>query len=234
MNARDKFLHPPPEGTIVPAELQDLVETAAREMEQAFPPSITAEIRNELLRTEAVHSAAIEDEFDPERVARHHRALSEFLDSPLSPASLLEMHRSMMKGQPHAEPGRYRSQRIVVGGREAPRPALVPSLMDELFTFLDGEKKKSPRNRIALATRVHVEFETVHPFSDGNGRTGRAIITHLLGAPLPLSRFIFAERPMYYRLFKLSDWARWLRWMAGGVILEARLRLGEERGTQSP
>lgn len=229
MNAREQFLHPPPEGTLVPAELQDLVETAAREMEQTFPPSITAESRDQLLRTEAVHSAAIEDESDPDRVARHHRALSEFLDRPLSPASLLEMHRSMMKGQPHAEPGRYRSQRIIVGGDEPPGPALVAPLMDELFAFLEREGK-SPRNRVALATWAHVEFETVHPFSDGNGRTGRALITHLLGAPLPLSRFIFAERPMYYRLFQLSDWARWLGWTAGGVILEARLRLGEERG----
>ena len=232
MNERNKFLHPPPEGTLVPGKFQDLMETAVGELGQAFPSSITAESRDLLLYTEAVHSAAIEDEFDPERVARHHRALSAFVDRPLNTASLLEMHRSMMRGQPHAEPGRYRSQGIIVGGHEPPGPALVPSLMDELFAFLEREGK-NPRNRVAMAVWAHVEFETIHPFSDGNGRTGRALITHLLGAPLPLSRFIFAERPMYYRLFKLSDWARWLSWMTGGIILEARLRLGEERGTQS-
>ena len=233
MNARDKFLHPPPEGTIVPAELQDLVEAASREMKQAFPPSITAGNRDQLLRTEAVHSAAIEDEYDPVRITRHHQALSEFMDRPLTPASLLEMHRSMMRGQAHAGPGEYRNHRILIGGQEPPQPAMVGPLMDELFAFLESEGK-SPRNRIALATWAHVEFETIHPFGDGNGRTGRAIITHLLGAPLPLSRFIFAERPMYFRLFQLSDWARWLGWTAGGVILEARLRLGGKRGPQNP
>ena len=228
MNGQEQFLHPPPEGVLVPAELQDLVEKADREMEQAFPPSIKAENRNELLRTEAAHSAAIEDEFDPERVARHHRALSAFLNRPLGPESLLEMHRSMMRGQPHAEPGRYRSQRVLAGWGETPGPALLASLMDELFTFLETEKG-NPRNRVALATWAHVEFETIHPFSDGNGRTGRALINHVLGAPLPLSRFIFAERRMYYRLFQLSDWTRWLGWMASGMILEAKLRLKEKR-----
>ena len=218
---RETFLHPPPEGTPIPPELQALVETAAREMEQAFPPSITTGNRDQLLRTEAVYSAAIEDETDPDRVSLHHRALSEFLDRPLSPASLLEMHRRMMKGQPHAEPGRYRSQRIMIGRYEPPKPALVGPLMDEMFTFLEREEK-SPQNRVALATWAHVEFETVHPFSDGNGRTGRALITHLLDAPVPLSQFIFAERPMYYRLFQLSDWPHWLGWMARGILEEAR------------
>ena len=138
------------------------------------------------------------------------------------------MHRNLMKGQPHSEPGRYRSQRLIAGWGELPEPALAAALMDELFTFLETEKG-NPRNRVTLATWAHVEFETIHPFSDGNGRTGRALITHVLGAPLPLSRFIFAERRMYYRLFQLSDWTRWLGWMAGGMILEAKLRLKEKR-----
>ena len=143
MNGQEQFLHPPPEGVLVPAELQDLVEKADREIEQAFPSSITAESRDQLLRTEAVHSAAIEDEYDPERVERHHWALYEFLNRPLDPESLLEMHRNLMKGQPHSEPGRYRSQRLIAGWGELPEPALAAALMDGTV-HLSGNRERKP------------------------------------------------------------------------------------------
>ncbi len=220
MNARAQFLHPP-EGKLVPDDLQHLAESAVKAMEQAFGTNLRREERDQILRTEAIHSAAIENENNPERIAQHQRALAEFLATPLTPNSLLELHRSMMAGQSHADPGRYRSIQVIIGEYRPPRPALVPSLMDELFTFL-GE---NGNNQVAQATWAHVEFESIHPFADGNGRAGRAMLLHVLGVPIPISRFICSTRSTYYHLFRKADWPSWLEWMAGGILMESNMRL---------
>ena len=218
---RETFLHPPAGGRLVPEELQSLLETATREMEEAFQTGMAAGRRDALLRTEATYSAAIEEETDPNRVSLHHRELSRFLEQPLCEQSLLDLHQGMMEGQPHAQPGMYRSVQVIVGRHRPPGPALVPSLMRELMDFLQ-ESGNDRAGRIARAVWAHVEFETVHPFADGNGRTGRAIITHLLDAPVPLSRFIFAESGGYYRLFQRGGWPDWLEWTLRGILEEAR------------
>ena len=219
---RETFLHPPPGRVIqVHSRLRGLLETTTREMETAFPQEMPASQRDALLRTEAIYSAAIEDETDPNRVSLHHRELARFLEQPLCERSLLDLHRGMMEGQPHAQPGMYRSVQVIVGRHRPPAPALVPSLMRELMDFLQ-EGGNNREGRIARAVWAHVEFETVHPFADGNGRTGRAIITHMLDAPAPLSRFIFAERPGYYQLFQQGGWSNWLEWIARGILEEAR------------
>ena len=218
----ETFLHPPPGRVIqVHSRLRSLLETVTKEMEEAFPTGMASSQRDELLRTEAVYSAAIEDETDPNRVSLHHRALAGFLEQPLGERSLLDLHRGMMEGQPHAAPGMYRSIQVTIGQHRPPSPALIPSLMRELMDFL-LEGKNDREGRIARAVWANVEYETVHPFADGNGRTGRAIVTHLLDAPVPLSRFIFTERPGYYRLFQHGGWPDWLEWMARGILEEAR------------
>ena len=219
---RETFLHPPPGRVIqVHSRLRGLLETVTREMEETFPTGMASGQRDALLSTEAIYSAAIEDETDPDRVSLHHRALAGFLEQPLGERSLLDLHQSMMEGQPHAAPGMYRSIQVTVDRHLPPAPALVPSLMRELMEFLqEGENDRE--GRIARAVWAHVEYETVHPFADGNGRTGRAIITHLLDAPVPLSRFIFAESGGYYRLFQRGGWPDWLEWMARGILEEAR------------
>ncbi len=226
MNDRTQFLHPPPEGKLVPEQLRLLTETAARRMKQAFPPGMPEEERDRLLKTEALHSAAIEDERDPERVARHQRALAEFLAAPLTGTTLLELHHSMMAEQEHAEPGRYRSVQVVVGGDRPPGPAMVQSLMDELFAFLH----KPGHNPLAQAAWAHVEFESVHPFADGNGRAGRAVLLHVLGSPVPISRFISSTRPNYYRLFRMYNWHSWLTYITRGTLIESNMRLRREGG----
>ena len=155
-----------------------------------------------------------------EKIERHQHALAEFLDKPLTPNSLLEMHRRMMAGQSHASPGRYRSTQVIIGGHPLPTPEFVPSLMDELFTFMG----KTRNNQVARATWAHVEFESIHPFADGNGRTGRALLLHILGVPIPISRFIHSERSTYYHLFRQYLWPDWLEWMAGGILIECNMR----------
>ena len=111
------------------------------------------------------------------------------------------MHAAMMEGQQHAQPGQYRTVSVTVGGYRPPGPALVPSLMNELFSHL----YKHEGTQITRAVWAHVQFETIHPFADGNGRTGRAVLQAALGVPIPISRFILRERATYYELFRKSD-----------------------------
>ena len=123
----ETFLHPPHGRVIqVHSRLRSLLETVTREMEEAFPTGMASSQRDELLRTEAVCSAAIEDETDPNRVSLHHRALAGFLEQPLGERSLLDLHQGMMEGQPHAEPGMYRSIQVTIGRHRPPAPALIP------------------------------------------------------------------------------------------------------------
>ena len=243
MMERDIFLHPPQGNSLMlqtPGELVEALETATAELERTFPQEMPAFRARELLQREAVYSAAIEEETDPRVVRLHHQALLSFLANPgmhvgsepdrhtsglysftrqpLTRESLLELHSAMMEGQTHAQPGRYRSVGVIVGRHRPPGPALVPSLMDELLSFLQENRE----NRVARAVWAHVQFETIHPFADGNGRTGRALINHVLGAPIPLSHFIFAERPQYYLLFQRNDWPSWLNWMARGITRVCR------------
>ena len=219
MNARDKFLHPH-KGKLVIDRLKPLTKSAVKEMERAFGTNLRQKERNYLLWTEAIHSAAIEDEKKGERIERHQHALTEFLDKPLTPDSLLEMHLGMMAGQDHASPGRYRNTQVMINQHQLPMPEIVPSLMNELFTFMG----KTRNNQVARATWAHVQFEYIHPFADGNGRTGRALLLHILGVPIPISRFIHADRRTYYHLFREYLWPEWLEWMTNGILTECNTR----------
>ena len=218
MNTREKFLHAH-KGELVIERLKPLTKSAVKEMKRAFGTNLTQAQRSELLWTESVHSAAIEDEDRPEQIHLHQRALAEFLDKPLTPDSLLEMHLGMMAGQDHASPGRYRDVEVVIAQQHPPMPEAVPSLMDELFTFMG----KTRNNQVARATWAHVQFENIHPFVDGNGRTGRALLLHILGVPIPISRFIHSERPTYYQLFQEYLWPDWLEWMTKGILFECNM-----------
>jgi Fic family protein len=98
---------------------------------------------------------------------------------------LLEIHRRLFDGTHLAElGGRFRAQQNWIGGSGynpcsasfvPPPPELVEELMDDLCTFCNDESLPA----VAQAAIAHAQFETIHPFVDGNGRTGRALI-HLV------------------------------------------------------
>jgi Fic family protein len=102
-------------------------------------------------------------------------------------ASILSMHGSLMTGQQRLRPGRWREEQVWVGGTGVhpgdaefvpPVAAEVPQLMDDLVAFLDRDDVPP----LALGALAHAQFETIHPFADGNGRTGRALVHALLRA----------------------------------------------------
>lgn len=110
-----------------------------------------------------------------------------------------------------AIPGRFRDDNRVVGGYLAPEHKLVPGLIDKLcvwlrqeFHYNDGKQSFSTSVIQAIVTHVYIEW--IHPFGDGNGRTGRLLEFYvLLRAGLPnivshiLSNFYNQTRPEYYR-----------------------------------
>jgi Fic family protein len=119
-----------------------------------------------------------------------------------------------------------------VGGTRAsnaayvpPPPEEVPRLLGELERYIHAEDALPPLVRAGL---VHVQFESIHPYLDGNGRVGRLLIAlllehwRLLGAPLLyLSLHFKRRRPDYYRLLNVvrrtGDWELWSRFFLEGV-----------------
>jgi len=95
---------------------------------------------------------------------------------------LLDVHRTLMRRSPSPEVGgQVRSEQNWIGGTSytpcqatfvPPPPDRVPGLLDDLLVYVNGDDH-SPLIQAALA---HAQFETIHPFADGNGRTGRALI----------------------------------------------------------
>jgi Fic family protein len=106
--------------------------------------------------------------------------LAAHLDEP----AILRMHAELLADEPHGA-GRYREQLVWVGGsRYGPRFAshvgadhdAVPTLMADLVAFL----QRTDLPPLVLAAIAHAQFETIHPFPDGNGRTGRALVHAVL------------------------------------------------------
>lgn len=96
--------------------------------------------------------------------------------------ALCDINRLLLQGSAVAErAGRLRTEQNWIGGNNVnpigaayvpPRPEHVPSLMDDLVSFCNS----SPLPTLARAALAHAQLETIHPFVDGNGRTGRALI----------------------------------------------------------
>ncbi|WP_256795566.1 Fic family protein [Terrabacter sp. Ter38] len=124
--------------------------------------------------------------------------------------AVLAMHRALMAQQSQHPAGHWREQQVWVGGSplhpgEAqyvpPVASDVPALMADLVTFMDRDDLPP----LAHAALAHAQFETIHPFTDGNGRTGRALLHSVLlhtGAirrvTVPISAGLLAIRDDYF------------------------------------
>jgi Fic family protein len=152
----------------------------------------------------------------------------------LSMRLLHEAHRRLMRGVrgQSKQPGEVRRSQNWIGGTRPgnavfvpPPPEEVPALPGDLEKYLHADDALPPLVRIGLA---HVQFETIHPYLDGNGRIGRLLITlllehwKLLSAPLLyLSLFFKRHRAEYYRLLgevrKSGDFEGWTDYFLEGV-----------------
>ena len=154
---------------------------------------------------------------------------------PVSLRLLKEIHAVLLtKGRgSEKEPGEFRRSQNWIGGTRPGNAAFVPPPADHvaecwgaLEKFLHDDKVRLPV--LVKAALAHVQFETIHPFLDGNGRVGRLLITFLLcteGAlhepTLYLSLYLKQNRARYYELLqavrKDGDWEEWLRFFLEGV-----------------
>ncbi len=154
---------------------------------------------------------------------------------PLSLRLLLEVHGVLLakgRGSDKA-PGEFRRSQNWIGGSRPgtaryvpPPPELVMECMGALEKFLHNEP--SPTPTLIKAALAHVQFETIHPFLDGNGRLGRLLITLLLCAEnalreplLYLSLYFKTHRSEYYDLLQRvrteGAWEEWIRFFLSGV-----------------
>ena len=153
---------------------------------------------------------------------------------PLSMRLLNETHQLLMKGVRGAgkQPGEVRRSQNWIGGSRPGNAVFVPpphhrlpDLLGDFEKYLHGEDALPPLIRSGL---LHVQFETIHPYLDGNGRIGRLLITlllehwSLLEKPLLyLSLFFKRNQAEYYRrLGKVrieGDWEGWLDFFLDGV-----------------
>ncbi|MEO7521192.1 MAG: Fic family protein [Gemmatimonas sp.] len=155
---------------------------------------------------------------------------------PLSNRLIREIHQTLLttgRGSEKA-PGEFRTSPVWIGGSRPGNAEFVPppashvaECMSDLERWLHGYPERTPT--LIKAALAHVQFETIHPFLDGNGRVGRLLVTLLLCAEgllkqpmLYLSLYLKQHRARYYELLMRvrSDgaWEEWLEFFARGAI----------------
>lgn len=210
---RNRYLHRRTGHQAEPAPgLEARIAAADRLMRQTFDAGHRSHI-HPFLAQEAAASSGIENVFDEEPVQRHEAALRKFLAVKVTKTSLLAMHRTIMRGQPQSQPGQVRTYNVRVGNYRAPDHERAPALLDAALRYMT----KTPDPPPVAAAWAHAQFESVHPFCDGNGRTGRAIIQQMLQAPLPISVWILEHQQAYYSRLGGGYWEGYLKWFLEGI-----------------
>jgi Fic family protein len=158
---------------------------------------------------------------------------------PLSVRLLSEIHGVLLASGRGSEkmPGDLRTSQNWIGGTRPgnalfvpPPPYEVMPCLGALEKFMHNDPVRTPT--LIKAALAHVQFETIHPFLDGNGRLGRLLITLLLCAEgamseplLYLSLYFKTHRDTYYELLQRvrveGDWEAWLRFFLDGVVSTA-------------
>jgi Fic family protein len=167
--------------------------------------------------------------------------LERLKELPLSLRLIREMHaRLLQSGRGGTKsPGEFRRSQNWIGGTRPGNALFVPPPPTELDACLDALERfmhedQSGLPAIIKAGLIHVQFETIHPFLDGNGRVGRLLVTlylcvqSVLHQPLLyLSLYLKAHRDDYYRLLQevrgRGAWEAWLEFFLDGVAATATL-----------
>jgi Fic family protein len=188
---------------------------------------------------------------DAREVSRYVAALDHGLTRlrgrfPLSLRLIREVHKVLVGGKRGGVvPGEFRKTQVWIGGTRPgtavfvpPPPTELADTLKALERFMHDEPEPTPP--LARAALTHVQFETIHPFLDGNGRVGRLLIAlqladaGLLREPLLYVSLHFKEnRQTYYELLnrvrQAGDWEAWLEFFAEAVERSAVASAGAAR-----
>ena len=155
---------------------------------------------------------------------------------PMSLRLIREIHQRLMQGVrgQHATPGEFRTSQNWIGAQGAtirdasfvpPPPSELTRMLGALEQYMHASDRLPLLIRIAL---IHAQFETLHPFLDGNGRMGRLLIaftlcqqTVLQKPVLYLSHYLKRNRSIYYDLLQAirtdGDWEAWIKFFLQGI-----------------
>ncbi|MBB5046716.1 Fic family protein [Rhodopseudomonas rhenobacensis] len=173
---------------------------------------------------------------DTREVLNYRRALAAAIESlgefPLSLRTLCEAHRQLLGGVVRqrgatVRAGEFKQHQNFIGAYEIENARFVPPPRDQTIICMSDLEKfihRDDRNGLPLlvdAALIHYQFETIHPFADGNGRVGRMLITlHLFAAKiirqpiLYLSPMLERRKDEYIdRMYEVSRNGNWLGWI---------------------
>lgn len=165
------------------------------------------------------------------------------LSTDITEGSILQMHAALLRHQAGSEQdaGQYRQEQVWIGAGSAgprlaefvaPRPSLIPAAMADLIRFI----RRQDLSVLVQVAVAHAQFETIHPFVDGNGRTGRALAQSILrnkglvgSTAVPISAGFLRDTGRYFAAltsFRAGD--------AGPIIREfaAASRIAATTGVQ--
>ncbi|MCY4309505.1 MAG: Fic family protein [Rhodobacteraceae bacterium] len=190
-----------------------------------------------LYENEEAPSAPIDDVTEVScYVAAMNHGLERLKNFPLSLRLIREIHKILMHNARGGNklPGEFRSSQNWIGGTRPGNARFVPPPPEDLMETLDNFEKFLHDSNVKMpalikAALTHVQFETIHPFLDGNGRLGRLLITFILchegvlNQPLLyLSLYFKTNRQQYYdhlqSVRKTGDWESWVEFFLTGVI----------------
>ncbi|MDR1982526.1 MAG: Fic family protein [Holosporaceae bacterium] len=194
-----------------------------------------------LLETQGDSAASLDDVKEVScYVSAMYYGLKRVKKLPLSLRLIKEIHAQLMNnarsGNKH--PGEFRNSQNWIGGTRPGNAKFIPPPPEHLMECLDNFEKFLHDDTLHLpilikAALAHVQFETIHPFLDGNGRLGRLLITFMLCLEgiikqpiLYLSLYLKSNRDAYYghlqSVRETGDWESWIKFFLTGIIETAQ------------
>lgn len=246
-------------GDLIGGAFARMAPYLAREAVESSRIEGTNTTLGDLLRRRALASPHREDDrgMMAREVENNARALEETMDlvsngAPIDLDIIRRAHRVLFDRLPpyaFIAPGEFRKVQNWIGGKSIadatyvpPPPEMVAPLMENLINYI--EAGKGPISSLTRCAIAHYQFESIHPFPDGNGRVGRILILlmmrkyRLLNTPvLNISRYLLTHRSRYYEMLRAplgrGGWVHWISFFVDACAEQANRGIASMRSLDS-